>query len=57
MRRSLILLSLLFVYAGAPAAPAPGRPEVKIAWYGQSMFEIVTTKGTRIVLDPHNLEA
>jgi L-ascorbate metabolism protein UlaG (beta-lactamase superfamily) len=52
MRRSLILLLLLFVLAGA--APAG---EVKIAWHGQSMFEIVTPKGTRIITDPHNLEA
>ena len=52
MRRSLFLLPLLFVFAGA--APAG---EIKIAWHGQSMFEIVTPKGTRIVLDPQNLEA
>jgi L-ascorbate metabolism protein UlaG (beta-lactamase superfamily) len=51
MRRSLFFLPLLFVFAGA----AQGG-EVKIAWFGQSMFEIVTSKGVRIVLDPHNLE-
>jgi L-ascorbate metabolism protein UlaG (beta-lactamase superfamily) len=51
MRRSLFVLPLLLVFAGA--APAG---EVKIAWHGQSMFEIITPKGTRIVLDPHNLE-
>ncbi len=28
--------------------------EVKIAWYGQSMFEIVTSKGTRIITDPQS---
>jgi L-ascorbate metabolism protein UlaG (beta-lactamase superfamily) len=47
-----LLLPLFLVFAAV--APAG---EVKIAWYGQSMFEIVTPKGTRIVTDPHNLEA
>ncbi len=48
----LCLLSLLVVTAGAASAG-----EIKIAWYGQSMFQIVTPRGTRIVLDPQNLEA
>lgn len=30
---------------------------VKIRWHGQSFFEIISSKGTRIVTDPHNLEA
>src|SRR5262249_30332306 len=30
---------------------------VKIAWHGQSFFQIVTPKGTKIILDPHNIEA
>ncbi len=51
MRRSLLLLLVVLLFAGA--APAN---EVKIAWFGQSMFEIVTSKGVRIVLDPQNLE-
>jgi L-ascorbate metabolism protein UlaG (beta-lactamase superfamily) len=49
--RRFLFLPLLFAFAGAASAG-----EVKIAWFGQSMFEIVTSKGTRIVLDPHNLE-
>jgi L-ascorbate metabolism protein UlaG (beta-lactamase superfamily) len=49
--RRFLFLPLLFVFAGSVRAG-----EVKIAWYGQSMFEIVTSKGTRIVTDPHNLE-
>src|SRR6202043_2249323 len=52
MRRSLFLLPMLFVFAGPARAG-----ELKIAWHGQSMFEIVTSKGTRIVTDPQNLEA
>jgi L-ascorbate metabolism protein UlaG (beta-lactamase superfamily) len=51
MRRSFLFLPLLFIFAG----PAPAQ-EVKIAWFGQSMFEIVSSKGVRIVLDPQNLE-
>jgi L-ascorbate metabolism protein UlaG (beta-lactamase superfamily) len=49
MRYPVLLLALL-------APSAAGAAEIKIAWYGQSMFEIVTPKGTRIVTDPHNLE-
>jgi L-ascorbate metabolism protein UlaG (beta-lactamase superfamily) len=52
MRTSLLGLTLLLASAGAV-----GAGEIKIAWHGQSMFEIVTPAGTRIVLDPQNLEA
>jgi len=31
--------------------------ELKIRWHGQSMFEIITPEKTRIVTDPHNLDA
>jgi L-ascorbate metabolism protein UlaG (beta-lactamase superfamily) len=48
----LCLLSFLIVTTGAASAG-----EIKIAWYGQSMFLIVTPKGKRIVTDPQNLEA
>lgn len=51
MRRlHLTLVALLF--AGAASAG-----EVRIGWFGQSMFEVVTPRGMRIVLDPHNIEA
>lgn len=33
--------------------PALAADPVKIRWHGQSMFEIETSKGTKIVLDPH----
>ncbi|MBY0230762.1 MAG: MBL fold metallo-hydrolase [Gemmataceae bacterium] len=49
MRRSLLCLLLLTASASAG--------EIKIAWWGQSMFEIVTPAGKRLVLDPHNLDA
>ena len=51
---SLLTLALGALLLCASSSPAG---EIKIAWYGQSMFQIVTPKGTRIVLDPHNLEA
>jgi L-ascorbate metabolism protein UlaG (beta-lactamase superfamily) len=55
MRRFLPALALLLAVSILPAQSKPAA-EIKIAWYGQSMFEIVTPKGTRIVIDPHNLE-
>jgi L-ascorbate metabolism protein UlaG (beta-lactamase superfamily) len=41
---------------GASAAAAEPN-KIIIRWHGQSFFEIVTTKGTRIVFDPHLIEA
>jgi len=52
MRR--FILALVAVFAVSATLNAG---EIKIAWYGQSMFLIVTPKGTRIVCDPHNLES
>src|SRR4051812_45168392 len=55
MRTSLVLaLSAALAIASASSAPAG---EVKIAWHGQSFFQIITPKGTRVVLDPHNIES
>jgi len=51
MRLILIVVLILGVFSTASAG------EVKISWFGQSMFEIVTPAGTRIITDPHNLEA
>ena len=31
--------------------------KVVIRWHGQSFFEIESSKGTRIVTDPHAIEA
>lgn len=50
--RFLLTLTLAALVVGTSAAG-----EIKIAWYGQSMFQIVTPKGTKILLDPHNIEA
>jgi L-ascorbate metabolism protein UlaG (beta-lactamase superfamily) len=42
--------------AGTTSAAPPGK-KVTIRWHAQSWFEIISSKGTRIVTDPHNLEA
>jgi L-ascorbate metabolism protein UlaG (beta-lactamase superfamily) len=36
--------------------PPKSDTDVRIRWYGQSFFMIVTPKGTRIVTDPHKLD-
>src|SRR5262245_23012554 len=51
MRRILGACVLLLTVGAASAG------EIKITWFGQSMFLIVTPSGKRVVLDPHNLEA
>jgi L-ascorbate metabolism protein UlaG (beta-lactamase superfamily) len=53
MRYSIPLLAGLLFTTAAPAADAK---KVIIRWHGQSMFEIITSAGTRIVTDPHAIE-
>jgi L-ascorbate metabolism protein UlaG (beta-lactamase superfamily) len=50
---SRVLASLALLLTAAVAAPAADAPSLSIRWHGQSFFEITTTKGTNIVLDPH----
>jgi L-ascorbate metabolism protein UlaG (beta-lactamase superfamily) len=50
---SRVLASLTLLLSAAVAAPAADTPSLSIRWHGQSFFEITTTKGTNIVLDPH----
>jgi L-ascorbate metabolism protein UlaG (beta-lactamase superfamily) len=46
----------LFLFGGlSSAADAPRA--VTIRWHGQSFFEIESSKGTRIAIDPHAIEA
>src|SRR5262245_32962572 len=52
-RRCSALAALLLFVAAAPAADK----KLVIRWHGQSFFEVVSTQGTRIVLDPHAIEA
>src|SRR5438067_10665719 len=47
---------LTVVLAGllaAGAASAADAKKVIVRWHGQSFFEIVSSQGTRIVIDPH----
>jgi len=52
MIRSLLALFACVALAGPTAAK-----EVLIKWHGQSFFEIRTSAGTVIAIDPHDLEA
>ena len=45
------LIAGLLLAGTTAAANPPGK--VTIRWHGQSFFEITTTKGTNIVIDPH----
>ncbi len=59
-------LSLALASFTAAVSLADDKPEIKkpdvdqgklvIRWYGQSFFQITTSKGTKIVIDPHGLE-
>jgi L-ascorbate metabolism protein UlaG (beta-lactamase superfamily) len=54
MPRFLSALAALVLCAGM--APADDK-KVTIRWHGQSFFEVISTAGTRVVLDPHLIEA
>jgi L-ascorbate metabolism protein UlaG (beta-lactamase superfamily) len=53
MMRSLLALAAGFLAATPLLAADQPRTEVKITWHGQSWFEITSSKGTNIVIDPH----
>src|SRR5207244_13573381 len=56
MVRHLAALAIALLTAAAvAAADPPGR--VTIRWHGQSSFDNQSSKGTRIVIDPHAIEA
>ncbi|HLJ93780.1 MAG TPA: MBL fold metallo-hydrolase [Gemmataceae bacterium] len=56
MFRFLTAVAAALLSAGmAAAADTPGK--VTIRWHGQSFFDIQSSKGTRIVIDPHAIEA
>ena len=55
MTRTLAALAVLL--AAAPAATAEEKAQPQIIWHGQSFFEVVSGAGTRVVLDPHAIEA
>src|SRR5437899_10087060 len=56
MFRNLAAFAIALFSAGTViAADPPGK--LTIRWHGQSFFEIRSSKGTRIVIDPHAIEA
>jgi L-ascorbate metabolism protein UlaG (beta-lactamase superfamily) len=55
MKRLVSTLAALLLFAAA--GPAAEGKKVTLRWHGQSFFEIVSSAGTRIVIDPHAIEA
>lgn len=51
----LLLAFLVAFLLGSTAAAEPGKTILR--WHGQSFFEVESSKGTRIVFDPHAIEA
>lgn len=51
--RLLIALACVALVDGSAAAQ---EKKLTIRWFGQSFFQLVTTTGTRIVIDPHAIE-
>jgi L-ascorbate metabolism protein UlaG (beta-lactamase superfamily) len=55
MLRHLTALIVSFSILGT--ATAADAKKTILRWYGQSFFQLETTKGTKIVFDPHAIEA
>jgi L-ascorbate metabolism protein UlaG (beta-lactamase superfamily) len=51
---ALVCVGLAISYLPALAAE---QKTVTLRWHGQSFFEVISSAGTRIVLDPHALDA
>ena len=49
-------MALALTMTAASAAPQSGDKKITVRWHGQSFFEVTSTKGTRIVFDPHQIE-
>ena len=63
LRRLTALTAMVAVFALGTVRAADDKKDdektkgkLVIRWHGQSFFEIITSKGTRIVLDPHAIE-
>ncbi len=53
MKRFPVALAVAVLVAAPCLAAEKARKEVKITWHGQSFFEITSSKGTNVVIDPH----
>jgi L-ascorbate metabolism protein UlaG (beta-lactamase superfamily) len=51
------LAALVVILLVAAAAPSADVKKVTLRWHGQSFFDLESSKGTRIVFDPHAIEA
>lgn len=61
MRRPFALALLLAIGLSGvsplqPQSKGQDIPTVHISWHGQSFFQIRSSKGTRVVIDPHAIE-
>ena len=56
MMRMLTAVAASFLIASSASA-ADSAKNVVLRWHGQSFFEIESSQGTRIVIDPHAIEA
>ena len=50
---SALVAGLLLVVSFAPAADGK---KLVLRWHGQSFFDLTTSKGTRVIFDPHAIE-
>ncbi|MBL8792594.1 MAG: MBL fold metallo-hydrolase, partial [Planctomycetia bacterium] len=55
MMRKLLALAVALVLVGSSFAA--DAKKITLRWYGQSMFTLETSQGTKVVLDPHAIEA
>jgi L-ascorbate metabolism protein UlaG (beta-lactamase superfamily) len=55
MIRTFVAVAAVLVFA--IQAPAADTKKLSIRWHGQAFFEIQSSKGVRIALDPHAIDA
>lgn len=53
MRHFILAVTCLGLFSGVAAAQ---EKKLTIRWFGQSFFQITTSAGTRVVIDPHAIE-
>ena len=52
-----LLSALVATLAIVSLAPAADAKKLVLRWHGQSFFELETSAGTRVVFDPHAIDA
>jgi len=60
-RGAVLAAATVWAWASSPsmaqeAKKEPAAGQVTIRWFGQSLFQIETTRGTKIACDPHAIE-